>query len=284
MNSYKVVVEDMHCQNCVRKIKEALESKGKDVVVSADLNKKTLTPSLAIYRNRYLICIPNQKSKYDEEKNINKEIKQENKEEFNIINKEDTVPYLPPEEVGLTTYGVNKVASVKDNLIVWNSMFPNVTYKHANYEAFKTTITNVFQSREKAYEIPTDKDGTLVEAETLVKANLLRQSYDTLFENDTPEKVHSFVGPVSKIDEDSYGFYVKSAPILIFDVVNLFVNDPSSTILNIGKIIDFLGLYLPEVLNLMPEVVDPDLVKKFLIPHTIENYYPVLEILRTATN
>ena len=43
MNSYKVVVEDMHCQNCVRKIKEALESKGKDVVVSADLNKKTVT-------------------------------------------------------------------------------------------------------------------------------------------------------------------------------------------------------------------------------------------------
>ena len=43
MNTYKVIVEDMHCQNCAKKITQALEEKGADVVVSVDLKKKTVT-------------------------------------------------------------------------------------------------------------------------------------------------------------------------------------------------------------------------------------------------
>ena len=34
----------------------------------ANLNHKTVSPSLALYKNRYLICMPNQKNKDNEER------------------------------------------------------------------------------------------------------------------------------------------------------------------------------------------------------------------------
>lgn len=42
MTSYKVGVEDIHCQNCAAKIKEALE-KDSDAMVSVDVKRKEVT-------------------------------------------------------------------------------------------------------------------------------------------------------------------------------------------------------------------------------------------------
>lgn len=40
MNSYKIVVEDMKCNMCAKRIREALESLADDVVVTANVAKK----------------------------------------------------------------------------------------------------------------------------------------------------------------------------------------------------------------------------------------------------
>lgn len=42
MNSYKITVEDMKCNNCGRAIKQALEALADDVVVTANVARKEI--------------------------------------------------------------------------------------------------------------------------------------------------------------------------------------------------------------------------------------------------
>lgn len=40
MNSYRIVVEDMKCNKCAMKIREALEALGDDVIATANVARK----------------------------------------------------------------------------------------------------------------------------------------------------------------------------------------------------------------------------------------------------
>lgn len=199
---------------------------------------------------------------------------------FNITNTTDLVPYLPPEEVGLTLFGVRKSLSMDEHLDVWKKDITGLEYVHFDVEVMKNVLLNVFKTRAKAYEIPSDDEmeGNLLDFETQVRAIKVRQEYLDLFEDGTLAKAHTFVGEVKPLDEGGYGFYVKCAPMFIFDVVFMLIED-STMISNIGKIISFITPYLPSLLPALPEVLDGDAMKKFLTPHLIGHYYPVIDAM-----
>lgn len=196
---------------------------------------------------------------------------------FNFINKDDLVPYLPPEEIGLTTYGIRKEVSISTNLDIWNKVFPTLPFKHVNIEPIKKLLLDVFTNREVAYQVPiSDEKATLLEYETIIDAELAHLNHRNIFDKDTLAYKHTYVGDVTKTD-NGYGFIIKSAPIFAFDVVNAFLEEPIRVIASISEILDFLKPMLGTILEVLPEVLSEELPVQFLTAHAIENYYPVIE-------
>ena len=64
-----------------------------------------------------------------EDLKLNEKDKPEYMNIFNIIDSDDLVPELPPEEMGLSLYGTKKVVSMSENIETWNkytNLFHNI--------------------------------------------------------------------------------------------------------------------------------------------------------------
>ena len=199
---------------------------------------------------------------------------------FVIANKNDIVPYLPPQDYGFQTYGKTYEFALEDFEDTWNEMCPLYEYEHPNVDAVKDFLTNVFKNRIYSYTLPdTFEDCESRAFETEQEANEERQKFVDLYKEGTLEHVHSKVGPVSKNDDEEYEFSLTCSPAFIFDLLNSILLQKGNLIENILNALPFMKRYIPDFLDLAINFIEIDLMPKILMSHLCSGYLVLIKAM-----
>ena len=199
---------------------------------------------------------------------------------FVISNKNDLVPYLPPQDYGFQTYGITYEFAMEDYADTWNTMCPDYEYEHSNVDAVKTFLTDVFKNRVYSYTIPSEFEDCESRAfETEAEANVEHQKFVDLYKEGTLEHVHTKVGPVTKNEDDEYEFSLTSSPAFLFDLVNSILLGKGNIVSIIIDALPFLNRYLPDFIDFAIDFIEIDLMPKILMSHLCSGYLILIKAM-----